>query len=826
MGWDARKASVHALESLAVMVLYFTAAKIGLAVPYTYGNVSPVWPSAGIALGAILIFGPHVCLGIVAGAFLANFFTPVPHLAALAIGVGNTLGPAVAASLLHGKLVLPIQRLRDVLSVILFGSLGTAISAVIGSSALFLAGVHTAGGLPTTIVVWWFGDLMGVLLVTPLLLNLANFKLTRSRLAELGLLMASLLAASELLFRQNIIAGAVFGLLLLPFVLWGAARFSIGGATLTVLAASAFAVWETGHGVGPFLRYDASLHHVHALQIFIATLSLSGLCLGAVIAERTNAEDALAREEKLRRAEERYLNIIEQDISALRQAEQTLRKQAALIDLAHDAIMVCDLEDRISFWNRGATDTYGWSAEEALGHVAHQLLHTRFSPPLEKIEHALRVHEGWQGELEHTTKDGRTIVMASRWSLSRDESGRPAAVLQINRDITRRKRTEQQLRDLMERLSLATKIASIGIWDLDLRTYQAVWDETTFAIFDIPNVVSLKYEEFTRRVHPEDLPAVEAALQRAIQGKTQASVEFRIVRPDGSVRHVSTAQGAVLDENGDAVRLVGTLVDITERKQMEAQIEASKEQMLASARLSALGMMAGGVAHEINNPLSIIHASAADLLRKVKLEGAVPVEVALSNGERVLQTANRIAKIIKSMRHLAREGSQDKARPTPVSRILDEALEVCKERFKNHSVDLLLPNIDPALSVCCREVQIAQVLLNLLQNAFDAVTEQAGERWVCVGVEVQDDEVKFSVTDSGPGIPPQLKTKIMEPFFTTKEVGKGTGLGLSLSQTIVKNHGGKLELTAQDGHPCFSFSLPLVNKERYAAEKCVHSSRR
>jgi C4-dicarboxylate-specific signal transduction histidine kinase len=277
------------------------------------------------------------------------------------------------------------------------------------------------------------------------------------------------------------------------------------------------------------------------------------------------------------------------------------------------------------------------------------------------------------------------------------------------------------------------------------------------------------------------------------------------------MRYVSTAETPVLDENGSVVRLVGTVIDITEREEMETQIEAS-------ARLSALGMMAGGVAHEINNPLSIIHASAADILRKVHAEGTVPLEMVLRNAERIVQTSSRIAKIVKSMRHLAREGSLDKLQPIPVSRILEETLEVCMERFKNHSVNLLLPNPDPPITVSCREVQIAQVLLNLLQNAFDAVTEHAGEKWVRLGVVAKDGTVEFSVTDSGPGIPTQLKTRIMEPFFTTKDVGKGIGLGLSISRRIVEDHGGKLELTEEDGHTRFSFCLPLSpRKERHAA---------
>jgi PAS domain S-box-containing protein len=507
---------------------------------------------------------------------------------------------------------------------------------------------------------------------------------------------------------------------------------------------------------------------------------------------------------------------IQEDITARKQTEHMLANQAALLDLAHDAIFVCDLERKITFWNGGARDTYGWSEEEALGRVTHDLLQTKFPIPLREIVHALETQGEWEGELEHARKDGKTIVVDSRWSLQSDEEGIPCAILEINRDVTLRKRAEEQLRNLMERLSLTTRTPAIGIWEMDPRTHEATGDAATFEIFGIPRVVPLPYEEFARRVHPGDLPAFEASLQRAIAGKTQDFVEFRVIRPDGSVRHVSSAEEVVPDDHGNVVRLVGTVVDITVRKEMEAQVEASRAQMVASARLSALGMMAGGVAHEVNNPLSIIHASAADLLRRVKEEGSVPPAIVVRNGERILQTASRITKIVKSMRHLAREGSQDRVRPALVSKILDETLEVCKERFRDHGVTLLLPTIDGAWSVLCREVQIGQVLLNLLQNAFDAITEQPGEKWVQLGVAVCEDTVEFSVTDSGPGIPPELRTKIMEPFFTTKDVGKGTGLGLSLSRKIVEEHGSTLELREQAGHPRFSFRLPLSHTEELA----------
>jgi PAS domain S-box-containing protein len=502
------------------------------------------------------------------------------------------------------------------------------------------------------------------------------------------------------------------------------------------------------------------------------------------------------------------------DITQRREAEQKLAEQAALLDLAGDAIIVLDLEGRILFWNRGAADTYGWSAEEAVAQTIHTLLQTRFPIPPREIQDAILNQGRWEGELEHTTRDGNAIVVTSRWSLRRDGNGAPSGYLEINRDITVRKHTEEQLRSLMERLSLATRSASIGIWDWDLRTHTTVWDDAMFEMFGIPKVVPMAYEEFVRYVHPEDLPKEQASLQRAIQGKAQDAVEFRIIRPDGSIRHIYSAEGVVLDETGNVVRVVGTAVDITERKQMEAQIEASKEQLVTSARLSALGMMAGGIAHEINNPLGIIHALASDLIDVVKDEGTALPDMVMRNSTRIRETSDRIARIIKSLRHISREGSSDKFRSAPIGRILEETLELCRARFKANDIKLLLPAHIPELSVRCREVQIAQVLLNLLQNAFDAVVEEKGERWVRLDVASRDDSLVISVTDSGPGIPPELRTRIMEPFFTTKPVGKGTGLGLSLSKNIAVEHGGELEYAEENGRTCFSLALPVVREAK------------
>jgi PAS domain S-box-containing protein len=505
-----------------------------------------------------------------------------------------------------------------------------------------------------------------------------------------------------------------------------------------------------------------------------------------------------------------------EDITERKKAEQKLADQAVLLDLAQDAISVRDLEGRIILWNRGAKDTYGWSAEEVLGRTPQDLLHSRYPIPLQEIEAIVLATGGWQGEVEQTTRAGKQIIVASRWSLWRDERGAPRAFLMVNRDITQRRHTEEQLRSLTERLSLATRSASIGIWDWDLRNNRVVWDDIIFETFGIPRASSVAYEEFARRVHPDDLPAVEASLQRTIRYKTQDLMEFRIIRPDGGVRYVSSARGVVLDDHRNVVRMVGTSVDITDRKLMEAQIEASREQLVKSARLSALGMMAGNIAHEINNPVGIIHALASNLIDMVEQDEAAPPEVVARSGRRIRETAERISGIIKSLLQISREGSSDRFRTTRIGKILDETLEICRERFRSNGVRLILPLHAPDFSVAVREAQIAQVLLNLLQNAFDAVAEQTGERWVRVEVAPREDWVVISVTDSGPGVPPELRSRIMEPFFTTKPVGKGTGLGLSLSKTIAEEHGGSLEFDEDRGRTRFSLVLPMVQEAEVA----------
>ena len=278
------------------------------------------------------------------------------------------------------------------------------------------------------------------------------------------------------------------------------------------------------------------------------------------------------------------------------------------------------------------------------------------------------------------------------------------------------------------------------------------------------------------------------------------------------------------DTDGNVRGVFAAARDITERKRMEKEIELNRVQAVSSARLSAIGLMAGSIAHEINNPLAIIHASASDLLELADAQ-SVSLGTLQAAGARIKKTADRISRIVNSLRQISREGTADPFQRASVADIVRQALELCSERFRVNSIRLDLSPVDPALFISCREVQIAQVLLNLLQNAFDAAAELPSDRRVRLGVSAQNHSVVFSVSDNGPGVPPEIKSRIMEPFFTTKPVGKGTGLGLSLSRTIVEEHGGQLKLDDSSTNTTFSFSIPLLMEEKDAIEERYNIAR-
>jgi len=235
----------------------------------------------------------------------------------------------------------------------------------------------------------------------------------------------------------------------------------------------------------------------------------------------------------------------------------------------------------------------------------------------------------------------------------------------------------------------------------------------------------------------------------------------------------------------------------------EREIEIQKMNAINSARLASLGEMAGGIAHEINNPLAIIVGSAQRLERELDSNNFSQVRKCSTQ---IRQTCERIAKVVSSLRKLARDGENSPRTRFSMAKLVQEVLSLCEEKIRQDSIAIEV-DIPEDVDLFGNEVEMSQVLFNLINNAADAVRD-LDTKWIHIATTRTKEFYIISVIDSGGGIPAPIATRIMEPFYTTKEVGKGTGLGLSISLSIAKRHGGDLKLDATSVHTKFDLLIP------------------
>ncbi|MFP5386171.1 MAG: sensor histidine kinase [Bacteriovoracia bacterium] len=287
-------------------------------------------------------------------------------------------------------------------------------------------------------------------------------------------------------------------------------------------------------------------------------------------------------------------------------------------------------------------------------------------------------------------------------------------------------------------------------------------------------------------------------------GQTQEVVLFDFLKTTDSEENYYACSISSREKN----QYVLYIQDNTVKYQQEKLIKLQEAKIQQSSKLASLGEMAAGVAHEINNPLAIINTSAYQL-RKLLQRNNITIESLFHLVDVIENTVTRISKIITVMRDVSRENKGFIKEEVLLMDILNDVLALCAEKFKFHGIDLRLKISEDKKdhSILCDRLQFSQVLLNLLNNAYDA-TEGAAERWIELAFIESSHFDILMITDSGKGIPKEIATKIFNPFFTTKEVGKGTGLGLSISKSIMEKHNGSIELLLDSDHTCFVLKLP------------------
>lgn len=240
------------------------------------------------------------------------------------------------------------------------------------------------------------------------------------------------------------------------------------------------------------------------------------------------------------------------------------------------------------------------------------------------------------------------------------------------------------------------------------------------------------------------------------------------------------------------------------REKLKALTRDRDSKLFGQSKYSELGMMSAGIAHEINNPLAVIQARTTQLLR-IYRDPAKQLELA-QGLEQILSTSERINRTVQGIREFIQQDDKYPEQEISLKRIIDDVLAFCGQRLTNHGVNLRCYHLEQ-FKVIGNKVQIEQIFLNLLNNAFDAI-EYLPEKWIEISALDAGDRLQVFVKDSGGGIPPEIARNIMEPFFSTKDAGKGTGLGLALASGIAQKHGGSLSYVSREVHTTFLVEFP------------------
>ena len=524
-------------------------------------------------------------------------------------------------------------------------------------------------------------------------------------------------------------------------------------------------------------------------------------------------------------------------------ATTRLAAQARLLNLSHDMIFVRDRSGVITFWNKTAEQTYGWSADEALGQLADKLLRTSYSDRREAIEASLLDTGRWEGRVEQRTKAGAALTVDARWALQHDHLGKPVGVLETHTDVTDRVaahsalvQSEQRYRRMFDASrigvveedwsGLRTALDSLQTGGADLRDYLArnpdfVRHARRLArITDVNPALqkmagasgSAAFIENADKLLGENDRSFLDALVAFANGEPFHEGETQLVSFDGRKVPVLFTITFPPEPDGDQNVLV-FVVDITERKQAQDALLAAQAELAHAARVATLGELSASIAHEVNQPLAAIVTSGEAGLRWLRRDVPDLKEVATTIGHVVAQ-GRRASEIVTRIRTFLKKAApqQDMLQ---IGEVIEEATALVARELAKDDVALIVEPQHGLPPVRGDRIQLQQVLVNLLINASQAMSGRPGSRVITLRAGTVDSEtLAITVQDSGPGIPPDDMARLFDPFFTTKD--GGMGMGLAICRTTVEAHGGRLSVVSTPGSGA-TFHLTLPYSQEHAS---------
>jgi two-component system sensor kinase FixL len=368
---------------------------------------------------------------------------------------------------------------------------------------------------------------------------------------------------------------------------------------------------------------------------------------------------------------------------------------------------------------------------------------------------------------------------------------------------------QTDLRESEQRMTLAADAAKMGFWLRDLARDEIWASDTWRELFGFTRSQQLDVVQFMQRVHPDDRESLRQALSAAVAAGSSYETEYRVLLPNGQIRWIGSHGGAERNAQGTPVRVRGVSVDITSRKQMEAETAQHQTELAHVARVAMMGQLASSLAHELNQPLGAIlrNAEAAQLLLQSDPPDLEEIRAILAD---ICADDQRAGAVIDHTRAMLKKRNLDAA-TLGVDELVEEVVALIRPDAAGRQVHMQIELAPQLAAVRGDRVQLQQVLLNLILNGMDAMIDvPAAERRLAVRArQIDGSTVEFEVSDSGPGIPADQFAHVFDPFFTTKR--NGLGMGLPISQTIVEAHGGRLSAENNlAGGATFRFTVPVA----------------
>ena len=477
----------------------------------------------------------------------------------------------------------------------------------------------------------------------------------------------------------------------------------------------------------------------------------------------------------------------------LAQIEKGLKKETIFAQTDSGGF-ITDVNDKFC-------DISGYSPEELIGRT-HRVINSGHHPKsfFREIWKTISSGQIWSGVIKNRKKNGDYYYVQTIIIPIHDHENRIINYLSIRQDITESIGTEAEKERILNILNETGKIAKVGGWELNVATEELTWTDETFRIFELEKKTGQKprLPEGLKLYTPECQPIIEQAVSRAIEYGEPYSLELEAQTAKGNVLWVYT-NGKPNYHNGKVITLSGTIQDIHARKMAEIKYERERRNNIRNAKLASLGELAASMAHEINNPLGII-AGNAELL-KLRHELPAPVNDKI---DIIMKSCDRISHIVKGLRRFSRTSENLEFSQCRLAPVILEALSLVSPRLKSERVSVTT-ELDDTLEVVCREIEIEQVILNLVNNAIDAIGDSQDRR-IWVQLQRQNGSIELRVQDSGKGITPEDSDDIFMPFVTHKP--QGTGLGLAIVDGILKDHNATITLDENAARTCFIIRFP------------------